>query len=709
MASNLEMQRPGAPPVDRHVHLFRTGGTVVQGGRAGSSIWRIDAAHESAPSVARYPEKLSQEAFYSVAYPLMVLSRRLEERLLELFQKGYVKGTVTISIGNEGTTVGMAMPLRPGRDVVSLLHRDFAAHLLLGSTPYQLACQYLGNVDSPTHGREGNVHHGDAASRRLPMISHLGKMLSLVVGGTWAARRRGEEVFGLAVIGDGGSSTGEFHEAINIASVRKAPVLFLVENNHYAFSTPTSAQYNCRQLSDRARAYGISGRTIDGTDAWAVYSAVWEALDAMCREPAPAILECVSLRLHGHAAYDQADYVSAEEMRQWRRRDPLPSTRQKFREVCGFSEADTAALEEAVDEEVGRAVAEALEVAPPEPRTHCWKVYADSSPAAVRPLKTPRLKNGSAVNRALDFILANNPDAFLVGLDVGTYGSAFKTCKGLIERFGPERVIDMPLCESGMVGFALGASQVGAQPIVEFQFADFSTEAVSQLGLNAGTWYFRTGCQAPVLLRLPCGGGLTLGAFHSGEYEGLWSRFPGLKLLYPATPQETFEALLAGFYDPNPCLVFEHKLLYWSQDGEIDFDGDLAAVWRPRRYTEGDRLTLVAFGAMIREAISAAARFDRAVEVWNPFVLQPLDASPIIQSAQRTGRLLVVQECGAVQGLGDRVISLVLRQGRIAWKCRPRLIAAPDVPVPFAPQLESHCRPNAERIAAAVEAMLEER
>ncbi|GAG28915.1 unnamed protein product, partial [marine sediment metagenome] len=244
------------------------------------------------------------EDFYRVAYPLMVLSRCLEQRLLELFRKGYVKGTVTMSIGNEGTAVGMSMPFRPGRDVVSLLHRDFAAHLLLGATPYQLACQYLANADSPTHGREGNAHHGDAGSRRLPMISHLGKMLSLVVGGTWAARRNGEEVFGLAVIGDGGSSTGEFHEALNIASVRKAPVLFLIQNNHYSFSTPTSAQYNCERLSDRARGYGISGRTIDGTDPWGVYSAVWDGLDAMRDNPAPAILECMSLRLHGHAAYD---------------------------------------------------------------------------------------------------------------------------------------------------------------------------------------------------------------------------------------------------------------------------------------------------------------------------------------------------------------------------------------------------------------------
>ncbi len=198
----------------------------------------------------------------------------------------------------------------------------------------------------------------------------------------------------------------------------------------------------------------------------------------------------------------------------------------------------------------------------------------------LHPLSAKNVKNGDAVNMALDYILANHPSAFLAGMDVGAYGSAFKTCKGLVERYGAGRVIDMPIAESGILGFALGASQTGAEPIVEFQFADFSTEGVTQLGLNAGTWYFRTGCAAPMLLRLPCGGGMTMGAFHSGEFEGLWSRFPGLKLLYPATSQETYEALLAGFHDPNPCLVFEHKLLYWSRGGDIDFDGDLSAVWR---------------------------------------------------------------------------------------------------------------------------------
>ena len=532
--------------------------------------------------------------------------------MLELYQKGYVKGTVTTSMGNEATAIGMSLPLRPGRDVLSLLHRDFGAHLLLGSTPYQLLCQYLANAESPTHACEGNVHHGDAASRRFPMISHLGKMLSLVVGGTWAARRNDEQVFGLAVIGDGGTSTGEFHESLNIASVHKVPVLFLIENNHYAFSTPTSVQYNCRRLSDRAIGYGISGRTIDGTDPWTVYSTVCEALDDMQASSLPVLLECETLRLCGHAAYDKGHYIPAELMERWRKHDPLVQTQRRLAEVCGFTESSIADIEEAIETEVHDAVSRALAVGRPRVPQQ-WPVHAKAAISAeddnndsrdesgtleaaieavpfrrpaprpvLKPFKAKGVKNGDAVNMALDYLLANRPSAFLAGMDVGVYGSAFKTCKGLVERYGADRVIDMPLAESSILGFALGASQIGAEPIIEFQFADFSTEAVTQLGLNAGTWHFRTGCAAPMLVRLPCGGGLTVGAFHSGEFEGLWSRFPGLKLIYPATPQETYEALLAGFHDPNPCLVFEHKLLYWSRSGDIDFDGDLKAVWRPQ-------------------------------------------------------------------------------------------------------------------------------
>jgi 2-oxoisovalerate dehydrogenase E1 component len=557
------------------------------------------------------------------------------------------------------------------------------------------------------------------------MISHLGKMLSVVVGGTWAARNNGEQVFGLAVIGDGGTSTGEFHESLNIASVQKVPVLFVIENNHYAFSTPTAVQYNCRRLSDRAIGYGIDGWSIDGLDPWTVYSSVCEAIDSMEESPAPVLLECDTRRLAGHAAYDKGLYVPAELMEQWRKDDPLVLTRHRIARFAGLSEQSIREIEESVDAEVRDVVTRALAVARPRaPRQ--LPVHAEAATLAedavttpavqssqrpqhshkVTPLSAKNVKNGDAVNMALDYILANHPSSYLAGMDVGAYGSAFKTCKGLIDRYGPSRVIDMPIAESGILGFALGSSQTGAEPIVEFQFADFSTEAVTQLGLNAGTWYFRTGCAAPMLLRLPCGGGMTMGAFHSGEFEGLWSRFPGLKLLYPATSQETYEAILAGFYDPNPCLIFEHKLLYWSKGGDIDFDGDLRNVWRPRRYTEGSDLTLVAIGAMVPTALAAAAQSGGLVEVWNPFALQPLDLEPIANSVAKTGRLLVVQESGETQGLGDRLISLLTRECFHALKDAPVIVSSPDGPVPFAPELETAYRPSQERIRAAIASIL---
>ncbi len=705
MSSYLEIETLASAGPGLSMRLLSGSAGVMRSQAVEPTVLRIDPAHEVGAGIARWPERLSQAEFLATAYPVMYLSRRLEEKLHELYAKGYVKGTVALSIGNEATATGMALPLRPGRDVVSIMHRDFPAHLLLDAVPYDLVCQYMANADSPTHGRDGNVHHGEALQRRFPMISHLGKMPSLVVGGTWAARRQGEEVFGLSVTGDGGTSTGEFHETLNLASVHQVPVLFLIENNYYAFSTPTSAQYRCRQLSDRAAGYNMPGVTVDGTDPWEVYTAVCDALDAMAAEPSPRMIECMCLRLKGHAAYDKAEYVSKEEADDWWARDPLPATRRRLQEIGGLSEGQTRDVESAVDEMVAEVIARAIKVARPDPRQHPMRAYAEPTVDRVEPFSAPRVKNGSAVNRALDYLLGHEPGAFVAGLDVGTYGSAFKTCKGLIDRYGPERVIDMPLCESAVIGFALGASQIGARPIFEYQFADFSTETATQLGLNVGTWFFRSGQPAPILVRLPCGGGLTMGPFHSGEFEGLWSRFVGLKALYPATAGETFEALVAGFYDPNPCLVFENKLLYWSKAGDIDFDGDLTRVWRARRYTEGTDLTVVAYGAMAHEALAAAAASSRSLEVINPFVLHPLEMDAVIESVEKTGRLLVVQESSQTQGLGETIISRAVRQSKASWKCRPELLAAPDVPVPFAPELEAVYRPSSEKILATVERM----
>lgn len=657
-------------------------------------------------TIPRYPTRLDERAFYTVAYPAIYKVRKLEEAVSELFRKGYIKGTVTLSIGNEATAVAAGIPFRPRVDVLAILHRDLAVHLLHGLPIHTLLCQYMANAQSPTHAHEGNVHHGNAAQRRFPMISHLGNMLSTAVGGVWAARQGGEDALGLTVIGDGGTSTGDFHESLNIASVRNVPVLFLIQNNLYAYSTPVQHQFSCQKLSDRAVGYGIEGKTVDGTNGWEVYSAICDAMDIMQRTQKPYLLECMTVRLKGHAVYDQAEYVSEAELAQWLKRDPLHLAYARAQELDCFKPTELEQLQQQIDEELKEAIQKALQVSRPTPPATQFPVYAPATTTQVQPYSATNLRNFTAVTHALNYLLEREPRAVVLGQDVGRYGSAFKTCKGLFETFGPNRVMDMPIAESATVGFALGASQTGARPIMEFQFADFATEAATQLGLNCGTWYFRSDNAAPLVFRLPCGGGITLGAFHSAEVEGLWARFPGLKLLYPTTPQETFEAIVAAFYDPNPCLVLEHKFLYTRTKGDINFDGNLSAIWQPRRYREGSEVTVIALGAMVEMVCEALDTTSISADVWNPFVITPLDMGPIFDSVRKTGRLLVVQESGETAGLGDRFVSLVMQQCFGALTCAPRLVSAPDIPVPFAPELEIHYRPQVKTIVSNLNTLI---
>ncbi|MEM0465237.1 MAG: thiamine pyrophosphate-dependent enzyme [Candidatus Pacearchaeota archaeon] len=667
---------------------------------------------ETFPIIQRFPKKLNELEFYKIAYPYMYLSRKMEEKITELYRKGYVKGTVTQGIGNEAVAVGISIPFRPGYDPISILHRDFASHLVLGSSPFEVFNQYIANQESPTYAREGNVHWAKASEYRLPMISHLGNMLSVVVGATWQQRRNGFDSYGLGVVGDGGTSKGEFHESINLACVHQVPVLFIIENNFYSFSTPVEYQYTVKNLSERALGYNIKGLTIDGTNPWLVYSTVFDFLEEMKNSPSPKILECETLRFGGHAVYDSGDYLTEYYKQKCNDKDPIKFSRRRLMDL-GIDENEISDLENKLEFEISQVLNKSLRVPRPNPKEHSWTVYAISNVKEVKPFQAKNIKNGDAVNKALDYILENNDQAVLIGLDIGIYGSAFKTCKKLYDKYGGrKRIIDMPLSESGYTGFALGASQTGARPIVEYQFADFSTEATTQMALNSATWFFRTGKSAPILFRLPCGGGISLGAFHSGEYEGFWSRFPGLKILYPATAQETFEALVAGFYDENPCIVFENKSTYWNKSSDIIFNGKLEEIWRPRNHLKGKDITIVAIGAMLYESLAAQTKTNYSLDIWNPFVIKPLDSynilDPIIESVKNTGRLLVVQESQKSSGIGNDIISLISQKEINIYKTKPRLLASLDVPVPFAPELEKYYRPDTEKILEVIDEMMKE-
>jgi 2-oxoisovalerate dehydrogenase E1 component len=446
--------------------------------------------------------------------------------------------------------------------------------------------QYCANAHSPTQAREGNVHHGDPANRSLPMISHLGAMISNVLGLTDAQRRQGSAAVGFAIFGDGGSSTGDIHECLNLASLLSLPIVFVVENNRYAYSTPSHEQFSRgTELWKRAAAYGMEGFALDATsgDVGTIAATLAGLIDSVRRTSRPILIEASVVRLRGHAAYDTCDYLSASENQAIQSADPLPKFRDRLF-VQGLRDP-VESLERELDGFIEVCIQEALATPRPSPETLPADAFAPVAKPIAWQTEAPSataLTQAQALNAALRKILRERPESMILGQDIGTYGGAFKITEGLLNDFGRPRVLNTPLAESACTGYATGLALGGVRPIEEFQFADFATEATTQIALNAATYHFRSGAKVPLVLRLPCGGGLTFGSFHSQELESLFLSVPGLKALYPSTPQDAFDALLAAYEDDNPVLLFEHKGLYRKKKQLVTWNPDYRQVWKPK-------------------------------------------------------------------------------------------------------------------------------
>ena len=643
-------------------------------------------------------------------YRYMYMSRKSESRLIELYRQGIVKGTVTSGEGNEAAIVGAVSALNPETDICNFMQRDFAGYLVWGIPLYHLVSHYIANEDSPTEGKDGNVHHGEPSKGLLPMVSHLGAMLPNVVGAVYARRRGGIGSIGLAIVGDGGTSTGDFHEAVNIASVLKIPVIFFIENNQWAYSTPNKLQFNCEDLSSRAAGYGIKGRRIDALDPELVASVVEERANEMRVTGEPYVLQTDTYRLSGHAAYDTADYVPKEELSRWRAKDPLPCTRVRLSERVGVKEVEN--LEREIDEHVAGEINRALQAPGIDAGKVGWKAYSDSGGARkLPPKKLDEVTPVQAVNEALDHLLANDDAVFLLGEDIGSFGGPFKTTKGLFSKYGRERIIDMPLAESGFTGFAVGAAEMGLRPVVEMQFSDFSTDAVTQIGVNAGSFFFRTGVPLPITVRMPGGGGLSYGPFHSQDLEGVFGTFPGLKIVYPSVVEDYFTLLIASVYDDNPVLFFENKFLQRRIRGDVAFDGTVELLDGARVFKAGTDLTLLSYGAMFHASLEAVSQVEReegvSVEVIDPRILKPLDWHTITESVKKTHRFLVVHESWAACGMGGWIVSGVVERAFFDLDAPPQVYSAPDLPVPFAPELEAVYRPDVHGIVIKIKSLLE--
>lgn len=653
-------------------------------------------------------------------YAWMQFARSADNRILDLFRQGLIKGTVTGGQGNEGLIVPLALLADKTVDVISFSHRGFGGHLVWSGHPCDHLNQYFANAASPTRAREGNIHHGDPAARSLPMISHLGAMLSNVVGATDSQRRLGRPAVGFGFFGDGSSSTGDVHETLNLASLLSLPVLFVVENNAYAYSTPTCEQFAAgTELWKRAAAYGIEGFALDCGDTAHVARTLAAAIEKVRATGRPLLIEAHTLRLRGHAAYDTGDYLRPGEAESFFARDPLPRLRATLAARVGPARL------EALDAELAAFLEACVKTSLATPRPDPAGMDADLFAPAPAPLpwvpslrstpgatgETPESLNAAqALNLALRKILAERPESIVLGQDIGTYGGAFKVTEHLLRDFGRPRVFNTPLAESGCTGYAIGLALNGHRPIEEFQFADFVTEAATQITLNAATMRFRSGAACPLVLRLPCGGGLTFGSFHSQELESFLLSMPGLKGLYPSTPQDAFNALLAAYEDDNPVVVFEHKALYRRGRAPVAWDPAYRAVWTPRHVRAGDFATLVTYGEMVHVAAEVAeyfaAEYETSFDVFDLRALSPLRLDSIRASLARTGRLIVLHEGRRTHGFGAELVARLVEENFAALKAAPLRLAALDLPVPFAPELEQAFRPSKEKVIDAIAAWL---
>lgn len=640
-------------------------------------------------------------------YAWAALARRADNRILELFRQGLIKGTVTGGQGNEALIVPLALLADKSTDVVSFTHRDLGGHLIWSGHLCEHLNQYFANAHSPTFAREGNIHHGDPANRSLPMISHLGSMLSHVVGRTDAQVRAGHRAVGFAFFGDGGSSTGDIHETLNLAALLSLPVLFVIENNRYAYSTPVAEQFPADvELWRRAAGYGIEGLRADFTaDPLGSIRALGAALERARAEKRPILFEAITARLRGHAAYDTCDYLSSIENASIQASDPLPRLRAQILAAAAGHAVDLDRIDADIASWVEACIQVSLQVPRPSAASLPADAYApDAAPIAWQPAvaaEAPRADNitfAQALTLAHAKILRERPESLVLGQDIGAYGGAFKITEGLLAAHGRARVFNSPLAESACTGYAIGMALGGHRPIEEFQFADFATEAMTQITLNAATYHFRSGAKVPLVLRLPCGGGLTFGSFHSQELESVFLAMPGLKALYPSTAQDAFDCLLAAYEDDNPVLLFEHKALYRRGKHSIAWNPAFRDVWQPRLARPGAHATLVTYGEMVHLAQEAAAyletEYEKSVEVWDLRALAPLRLDAIRASVARTHRLCVLHEGRRTHGFGAELVSRIVEDNFFDLEAPPLRVAALDLPVPFAPELEQAYRPT---------------
>lgn len=629
-------------------------------------------------------------------YRAMLKPRLIEEKMLVLLRQGKVSKWFS-GIGQEAISIGVTLALQEDEYILPM-HRNLGVFTAREIPLYRLFSQWQGKASGFTKGRDRSFHFGTQEFKIIGMISHLGPQLGVADGIALAHRLQKEQKITAVFTGEGGTSEGDFHEALNIASVWDLPVLFCIENNGYGLSTPTSEQYRCEHLMHRALGYGMEAHIIDGNNILEVHHKINELAQSMRENPRPVLVEFKTFRMRGHEEASGTKYVPDELMEEWGKKDPLDNYREFLLSENVLSEEIDERfrndIKQEIDEDLKRANSEAvIEFNESNELNDVYQDYVYEE--FNHDDKSEEIRFVDAISKGLQQSMQRHTNLVLMGQDIAEYGGVFKITEGFVEEFGKERVRNTPICESGIIETAMGLSIKGMKAMVELQFADFVSSGFNPVVNYLAKVHYRWGQNADVVLRMPCGAGVGAGPFHSQTNEAWFTKTPGLKVVYPAFPYDAKGLLNTAFNDPNPVLFFEHKALYRSIRQEVPVDYYTLPFGKASLLKQGKDITVIAFGAAVHWALKVLDDHKNVgVDLLDLRTLQPLDTEAIFKSARKTGKVIILQEDSVFGGIGSDIAAMITEECFESLDAPVRRVGSLETPVPFSAALEEGYLPK---------------
>lgn len=600
-------------------------------------------------------------------------------------------------MGQEAIAVGAANALKEDEFILPM-HRNLGVFTTRKIPLERLFAQFQGKVTGFTKGRDRSFHFGTTDYNIVGMISHLGPQLGVADGIALAEKMDKSGKLCLVFCGDGGASEGDFHEALNVAAVWQLPVIFIIENNGYGLSTPSSQQFKFNSFTDKGPGYGIDAEQVDGNNILEVYRCIDKWAKSIRKNPKPILIEAITFRMRGHEEASGTRYVPDELMNYWEQRDPVKN----YQRFLMSSDVLTAKLEEKIRKEISAEIDAGLETAYTEelPTADSERELADLFARSSKPISpssnnTSEVRFVDAISKALDESMEKYPELVLMGQDIADYGGVFKVTEWLLAKYGPERVRNTPLCESAILGMGLGLSIRGKKSMIEMQFADFVTCGFNQIVNNLAKVHYRWGQNADVVIRMPTGAGVGAGPFHSQSNEAWFFHVPGLKILYPSNSTDAKGLLNAAIADPNPVMFFEHKFLYRSHTSEIPDEYYTTEIGKAALAREGEDLSIITYGMGVHWALESIKSFPNLnIEVLDLRSLLPWDQEAVKATTEKTGKVLILHEDTLTGGIGAEISAWISEHCFQSLDAPVVRVASLDSPVPFSPGLEADFLPG---------------